>query len=1052
MRLFVLAVVLLVLLSGCLDVLPPEERQFCLDLTEKAYAFVPECDSEKECFLMLEKEFFSFDGSLFSSETRSGLFSYKNDVALSWLYFNNARKNVSALHRLCENGAVSPELVFNLNELVHNMSKAFEFADRANRESFAILLVEKADLEKEEVFLIKEEPLFEDLVSIEDNLNSFGNRSGCNGEQNYACFYLARANDFASLVETTGFEGSVLNEVSSFSLLESRSGEIADYLGSTFKIPFVSSVLPSFLAFLSNFFTSKAFLDSLGTLPAFEFMQSYSGFAGTENSCLERFSLLMKSNAVHRAELVKRNRELDSLAGQGILEAEAGVRVLLSESYSSFDQNFFQKLYLGLGQESSVSTQRFGIRDFGELREKSGQEVSFLKQALFAVRLGSSLDTISLGSEALALKRLNSDILALKDNLSFLEDEVVQGLLVLCDERASSISLELEAVVLPGSFLVKASDLKARTSFRLSQFEKAGSSEEKLLACFSLVEDFSLFSSALGDFEDYSLKERVSLEDCFSFLESVFESDSQNMFGLDDFSFRFRELEKIEQPYPDISYVERICLSLKQDLQSFLERQPVLVQVKDDFCLAGSMFSSLESLGFLSEKELAGFESKLMHFSEFFSGKELVLNKALPVFPELEESLSEFVSLLEKELDKALSLGTVKKTESLTLLNAASHEAVFSKEIVLECSKSVDKIALNVALLDSENLEFSNRVVFQNQSPLAFSHEKNRVSFDTGCSEREVFEIIFSVKDPVRISFELEGEKKSADETEYFYLVTLTNVLQDAVLEDVEISMGPGLAENGFLGAELFDFSGKKTGFSLLSNGRIVFSVPKILPKQGAVYYLSIAMDGNSQTSQVIQPEENENDSAAVELIKSIISEAEKNLFALEEIFSRVSDEEIIAAKYVPPISRTELEKTGLNISKLNSQVKKGSFDLDETLFEAESISARLKQSLDSIEEDAIVSYNSAAELFNQNPAGQEAKQGLESAQKSLLEGNLLKSIAESKNASGLLALKPAAGIDIPILLWPIAIATVLILVIKVKKKDAKKQKQELVKKIEKSW
>ena len=39
--------------SGCIDSLSPGQRLFCLDLTEKSYAFVPECDSQEKCFSLL---------------------------------------------------------------------------------------------------------------------------------------------------------------------------------------------------------------------------------------------------------------------------------------------------------------------------------------------------------------------------------------------------------------------------------------------------------------------------------------------------------------------------------------------------------------------------------------------------------------------------------------------------------------------------------------------------------------------------------------------------------------------------------------------------------------------------------------------------------------------------------------------------------------------------------------------------------------------------------------------------------------------------------------
>jgi len=1048
MRVAILGMAFLLLLSGCLDSLPAEQRLRCLDLTEKSYAFVPDCHSEGECFSSLEKRFFSFDQGLFSSGVKQGLFSYENKVALSWLYFNRARDNASRLHVLCGNGNVNADLVFNLNEFMHNLSKAFEFADSANRESFAILVLEKQDLDGEDISLVREEPLFQDLVVIEHNLNSLA--GSCPSQESYACFYLDRAKEFASLVELTGFEGNALNEVSFFSLLDSRSGDIADYIGSGLKIPFVGSVLPSLLSFLSNFSTSRSFLDSLEKVPAFEFMQSYSGFAGEENSCLEKFSAMMKDDAAHRAVLVSRSNSLDSLAESGIHEAEESASALLSESYVSFDANFLQRLYSGLGQEGTISTQSFDIRDFGELNEKSGEKISLLKQSLFAIRQKHSLGEISLGERALALKELNSEIVSLKDNLSFMKEEVVQGLVVLCEQRAESISEDVEGAVLPQGFLVKASDMKARVLLRLKMFEKAGSSEEKLVACSSMVEDFSLFSLALEDFEAYSFMEQASLQDCFSFLELVFESNGRNGFELDDFYFRFKELKGIEKPYTDLAGVERLCFTLKHDLEAFLERQPLLEGIRQDFSLAGKLFSSLEGLGVFSGEKLAGFESKLEDFSAFFPGEKILLEKALPVLPNLKESLSEFVSLLEKELDFQLSSGDLKKTELTRVLEASSSRAVLSKQVTLECSKPVLGFPLNVSLLDSEELFFSNVVVLHGSNAVGFSLEKNVVSFEASCRGKDSFEIIFSVKDPVEVSLVLDKELPAGTSKNLFYALRLKNRLP-AALEGVEISLKPSLGGKEVPVIGLFDSSGKKAGFSLLPNGEMAFFVPRLLPGQELAYLLSLAVDDNS----FVDPDSIQLqgvDSVAIDLVKSIVLEAEKNLSRLEGLFEGFSDGEIISSKYVPPISVSELEKARLDLSKLNSGLENGSYGLDDGLFEAESINSRLKGSLDEIEEDAIVAYNSAVELFNQRGGGDEVKGALDESQKSLLEGNLLGSIVESRKASGMISLAQSPAFDIPILLLPVVAAAVLVFAVRLRKKEKGKQKEALFKSIEKNW
>jgi len=103
-----------------------------------------------------------FGQGVFSNELQERLYSYKNNVALSWLYFNNARQSISKIHGICNGNSDIAALPFNLNELNHNMGKAFEFSSRANNESFAIILLEYSNLETTALILQKKS-LFNDL-------------------------------------------------------------------------------------------------------------------------------------------------------------------------------------------------------------------------------------------------------------------------------------------------------------------------------------------------------------------------------------------------------------------------------------------------------------------------------------------------------------------------------------------------------------------------------------------------------------------------------------------------------------------------------------------------------------------------------------------------------------------------------------------------------------------------------------------------------------------------------------------------------------------------
>ncbi len=991
------AISLLLALSGCVDSLSPEQRFYCLDLTEKSYAFVPECSNEKECFSKLESEFFSFDQSVFSNEVRSRIYTYKNNASLSWLYFNKARKNISTIHGICNSNNSIAGLIFQLNELTHNMSKAFEFSNLANMESFAILLLEFEDLEEEEIRLAKEEPLFNDLALLSLNLSQLSNPETCQNNESYSCFYLTQTTSFSSLTASTGFGQSIVSESNIFSILSQPSSLLAKYINTEFNIPFIDPLLPSFVSYLANLFTKETAISNLEKIPAFQFIQIYNNFMGTGNTCLTKFSVLLEQDALHRKQLIQRNAELEASALQGIMEAEEGINSLLSENYAGFDSEFFQKLYAGLDQESTVSSQKYSIRDFGELREQSTAKLSELKQALSFLQQQDSLNNLSLGKKAESLKQLNAEITFLKENSEYLKNEVLGGLLVLCNERADFIEQELEQASLPADYLSTASDLKARSKFKLALFKQAKEQEQKLFQCGEMVDEFSRFSLALQNFEEYQLLEETELEDCLSFLNKSLESSKASGISFDDFTLRFLNLKNIEQPYTDLEAVKRICTALETDLRIFLQNHVAVKEIEDQFSQAKQMLLALEiaeSKNLVSKTKMKNIDSQKAYFEDFFSDQKLIFEKALPLLPDLEQSLAEFLSLLEETLATAI------------------HSFVEQNALITETDETIE-------------IELDNIFPYSVTGPLTM-----HIPFDKNAHSV----ITFS---PNILSFKLDGKTIS------------------------------------------LDLNGLPQGKTILRFSKNTSTEPLQLPQTIDTNTISpTPIPSSPNTAQQIQDiAETIKISEKIDSLQSNLASAEETLVLLDTIFSNISDEEIISSKYILPITREELDKLRLNINSLksflgkkqlqefqqlvdesdidNALAKSGSFSsqLDGKLLDAEQISSRLSNVFSQIKEDAVVSFNSAAEIFNTNPDNPNAKESLENAEKLLLDGSYLESIAESKNATAMLVLPQAAtGLNLPILAIPLVACAGLVLFVRFKKEKDGKQKEELVKKIESNW
>ena len=685
------ALALLFALGGCVSSLSPEQRLYCLDLTEKSYAFVPECKTEQDCFNALQGKFFSFGQSVFSNELQERLYNYKNNVALSWLYFNNARQSISKIHEICNGNSGIAELPFHLNELNHNMGKAFEFSSQANNESFAIILLEYSNLENDGIDFAKEEPLFGDFAVIADNLNSISQKSICEGKQNYSCFYLSQANSFSLLIAQTGFEQAVLSESNIFAMVSPNSKTVGKYLETEFKIPVISPALEWIVNYFAAFFAMRDSVPALQKTPAFELMQSYNAFMGTENSCLQKFSAIMESDALHRAELEKESNELDLKAEQGLSAVQESIDSLLSSNYASFDENFFQKLYAGLSNESGIAAQQYSIQDFGELNSQATARLSDLKQTLFEIRQKSALKEISLGEKLAGLKQLNAEIELLQQNIGYLSNEVLDGLLVLCNERSGFIEKQLQEAVLPEDYLLTASDLRARAEFKQNLFDEASSTEEKLLLCSQMVEEFENFSLALKDFEEYKLQEQLSLQGCFSSVELLLQYSEAPGFQIDDFKLRYLEMQSIEKPYPDIAAVQRICLSLKTGLEGFIKSQPIVREIETGFLLSKKILGAIQSASIdqnFSREKMESLEKQLAGFAEYFSGNDILLERALPVLPDLEKGLSEFNSSLQEEL-----AGLPKQSQLFSLQNSPPKIADANNEAE-QANATLEKISV----------------------------------------------------------------------------------------------------------------------------------------------------------------------------------------------------------------------------------------------------------------------------------------------------------------------------------------------------------------------
>ncbi len=651
---FFIALFFLVLFSGCLDQKKSiAERQLCLELSSQAFATVPICATQQDCFAGVNAAFFGFDETVFSFSERQKLLEYKNQLALAWLYYNNALKNIQKVREVCFADSGYSGLARQVNELNFNLSKAFESVDAANKSAFGLMLLQQSELERQEVSLIKEEPVFDDLVLLSSNLNALQSNSVA-GENLFVEKYFLLVSGFDALAKQHGFSRIVLNESSVFDLLGQNSGLIVkEFAGNSFFVPVLASAVSGAINSIIDSFKLSGSVSALKGFPAFDFALLFGNFVGTNASLANEFSLMQESIALHRLELLNRNSEISQKISSLIDSSEKKIAEIDSANYAGFDQNLLAGLYALLGQEQTIiASQRFSLAQISSLKEDAQQQLYELKTSFFELLQKDFFGELSFGKKTSGLKQILASIEELNTNIDFFSEETITGLETLCTERLSLIEEQIGTAVFPQDCPLQLFDLKAKTRYYASQFKDSIGSEKKLFYCRQAIESFNSFNKAMENFENYSVEIKASAKDCLFFLKNVFASESQLV---SVFLPQYKQLSKLAENNALVEEITKSCLELKQELVSQLSQNETIKRTEKNFSSATNIVSELselkqhypEILAFLPLDSLSRKSESLREF--FGSDSTIAFGRALPVLKELEKNSS---SLLQEAIEE----------------------------------------------------------------------------------------------------------------------------------------------------------------------------------------------------------------------------------------------------------------------------------------------------------------------------------------------------------------------------------------------------------------
>ncbi|MFH1225219.1 MAG: hypothetical protein V1676_05445 [Candidatus Diapherotrites archaeon] len=865
----ILLLLLLTLTAGCTQS-TEADRLACLNLTSYSQTSIPKCETQEKCFSLLEEKL-GLRAPNLSPQVQDSLHLYKNRLALSWLYYNRAMKNLNSMHAICQSSGDFSGISTQLNELKNNLTQAFAEADSANKESFSIIFLERSALEAQGVNLVKEEPLFADYVLLNTNINELSSGtpsvSGVQPENSdsYVSIYLSRMREFENAAQGVGAGGA--GTAGTFSPFD-----LADYLDQPLlaQIPKTSFVVPLLTNALSMLITSAAesyrlheSVSSLKGFPAFELLNTYNGIAGSENSVARKFSELINSDSAHRAELGSRNSELAQEAASLLSAASAKAAALDSSAYSSFDQNFISELYSLLGQGTGISTQHYSLSDISTARASASTELSRLNSALQEARDMKFLGRLSIGEEGDKLKAIVRDARLLSESLEFISSEAVSGLAVLCDSRIELIGEKISPEPFSADAATTAADLKARLEYRIRQYKSAKDARQKLQLCRPAVEAYSEYAAALRDFSEYSADTEEGIDACMRYLAALFSSQARD--SLASYSPILRSLQTLEKPYENPQYVLDSCLGLKANAEYVLASDPQAAEFSGNYSSAKALLENLRLMsragqGIVDASSLLSAEKKFAELGAFFSGGKIDYSKLLPELGGANSASSQLLSSLNALLAESLE-NYLEKTARFEYFSSGTPELgkEYASSIRLEMKNPFAEFA--GALEISPPFAGAAPLPLSDSAPLTLSYSTPNVS--SASAEKGKLSVSLSslpLGSTVLI-FDSNSVPATATETTKVILVDAEKALMEKTLE---IKSNSAIAElavslplSGF-GSRVDEgsiavYAGGKPVESFVAGGALAFSLPIEKSETVKIYYslltpLSVFVSLISQT------------------------------------------------------------------------------------------------------------------------------------------------------------------------------------------------------------
>ncbi|MFA7708990.1 MAG: hypothetical protein WCX82_02535 [archaeon] len=333
-------VLILVLFSGCLDLISTREKQLCLSSTDYSETSIYDCSKISDCFKKINSS-----GWVMSEEipidTKNQILIYKNNIASAVYYFNKAKTEIQNINGFCA-GEKDLQIIKSINNLFFYISKIFSYEDQAFQKSIEILKNYTIYLKENGVEKINEEEIYTDFVILNQNLNEL--RDEEIGNESYVSILKREAQKASELAKEFGFAKSYMSSVNYIDIYAYYKDYI-DNPEQELKLPIISKSSNFVFSKLSTFENFRKINTNLSKADNYNLYILFDKHLGANDSLFKKFIELNNKINIDLKIVFERIASLEKNINEDI-------------NYLSSDD---QDLFLDYKQKYSRNQLKFGF-------------------------------------------------------------------------------------------------------------------------------------------------------------------------------------------------------------------------------------------------------------------------------------------------------------------------------------------------------------------------------------------------------------------------------------------------------------------------------------------------------------------------------------------------------------------------------------------------------------------------------------------------------------------------------------------------------------------